>query len=74
MAHGDSEATDRDMPALTGRHLAAGFCAWLVPGLGHWVLGQRSRAVILAVGIGSLWLGGVLLGGVGVQIVEFLPA
>jgi hypothetical protein len=40
--------------------------AWLVPGLGHWLLGQRRRGVILLVSIGLLWTSGFLVGGVGV--------
>lgn len=42
----------------------AALAAWLVPGLGHYLLGQRKRGVILCVSIGLLWLGGVLIGGV----------
>ena len=37
-----------------------------MPGLGHYMLGQRQRAAILAATIGSLWLGGLLVGGVDV--------
>lgn len=46
-------------------HLTAALAAWLVPGLGHYLLGQRRRGLILAVSIGLLWLGGLLIGGVG---------
>lgn len=46
--------------------MVATICAWLLPGLGHWILGQRQRAVLLAVSIGLLWLGGLLIGGVGI--------
>jgi Family of unknown function (DUF6677) len=45
-------------------NLHAAVAGWLVPGLGHWVLGQRKRAVILAVTIVSLWLAGWLISGV----------
>ena len=32
--------------SLNSRHLSLGFAAWLVPGLGHFLLGRRRRAVI----------------------------
>ncbi len=37
---------------------------WLIPGAGHWLIGQRGRAVVFAIAIHLLFLGGVLLGGV----------
>ena len=42
------------------------FFGWLVPGLGHWVIGQRRRAVIIGLSIALLWVLGLLLGGIGV--------
>ncbi|MFW6032866.1 MAG: DUF6677 family protein, partial [Phycisphaeraceae bacterium] len=39
---------------------------WLVPGLGHLLLGEKRRGIILLVTILALWVGGLLLGGVGV--------
>ena len=45
---------------------AAAFFTWLLPGLGHWMLGHRRRAVILGGAILLLWLGGLLIGGIGV--------
>ncbi len=44
----------------------AAVCAWIFPGLGHWVLGQRVRAVRIAAGMAVLILGGLLIGGVDV--------
>ena len=44
----------------------AAVAAWLLPGLGHYLLGERRRAVILAVTVGSVWLAGLLIGGIGV--------
>ncbi len=38
--------------------------AWVVPGLGHWLLGQRLRGVVVGLTIIALWLGGILVGGV----------
>jgi len=42
----------------------AALLAWLVPGLGHWYLGCRDRAVIILVTIVVTFWGGVALGGV----------
>ncbi|MEZ6192678.1 MAG: DUF6677 family protein [Phycisphaerales bacterium] len=47
-------------------HIAGAIAAWLVPGLGHWLLGQRKRGVILLISIGLLWTSGFFIGGVGV--------
>ncbi|MCE9588995.1 MAG: hypothetical protein K8S99_00545 [Planctomycetes bacterium] len=40
--------------------------AWLLPGLGHMLLGERQRGMILMATIGILWLTGFLIGGVSV--------
>jgi hypothetical protein len=37
--------------------------AWLIPGLGHWILGKRKRAVVFAVVIVCSFVTGVLLQG-----------
>jgi hypothetical protein len=47
-------------------HLTAALGTWLLPGLGHWMIGQRARAVVLGVTIGLLYAGGLLIGGLGV--------
>ncbi|MEM9419696.1 MAG: DUF6677 family protein [Planctomycetota bacterium] len=47
-------------------NFAAAFLGWLLPGLGHFILGQPHRAVILGTTIGSLWLSGLLIGGISV--------
>ncbi len=39
---------------------------WLLPGLGHWLVGERRRAVWLLVGIYGLMLVGLLVGGINV--------
>jgi hypothetical protein len=44
-------------PALVG------MAAWAVPGLGHWLLGQRLRAVILFVTIMATYWIGTYVGG-----------
>lgn len=50
-------------PAPAWRPLEA-IAAWLVPGLGHLLLGQRRRGLILLTTIGSLWFSGLLMGGI----------
>ncbi len=47
-------------------HFAGAIAGWLIPGLGHLLLGQKGRAAILFASIGMLWLGGFFVGGVGV--------
>lgn len=42
----------------------AAVLAWMVPGLGHWYLGCRDRAIIFFVTIVVTFWGGVALGGV----------
>ena len=55
-----------DAPSNPKWHFHAALGAWLLPGLGHYILGQRQRGAILAATIGSLWLGGLLIGGIDV--------
>jgi uncharacterized protein DUF6677 len=47
-------------------HFAGAIAAWLFPGAGHLLLGQKGRAAILLASIGTLWLAGFFVGGVGV--------
>lgn len=47
-------------------NIAAAFAGWLLPGLGHFLLGQPKRAVVLGITIGTLWLAGLLIGGISV--------
>lgn len=62
-----SAALSARPPANTPRwSFAAAFLGWLLPGLGHFALGQPRRAVVLAVSIGTLWLAGLLIGGISV--------
>jgi Family of unknown function (DUF6677) len=42
----------------------AGVLAAVFPGLGHWFLGERWRAVVIAAGILGLFFGGLLIGGI----------
>lgn len=52
-------------PAGRWNFLAA-IAAWAVPGLGHYLLGQPKRGVILLISIGLLWTAGLLVGGISV--------
>jgi Family of unknown function (DUF6677) len=47
-------------------HFAGALAAWLFPGLGHLLLGQKQRALILMMSIGLLWLSGWFVGGISV--------
>lgn len=47
-------------------HLAAAVAAWLLPGLGHLLLGQRAHGLIIATAITGLWTAGLLIGGISV--------
>lgn len=47
-------------------NLGPALLAWLLPGVGHWLLGERPRGAVLSASIGSLWLAGLLIGGIGV--------
>ncbi len=46
--------------------LTVGFCAWLVPGGGHFVLKERRRAVIIFVSIVLTFVVGLYVGSIGV--------
>lgn len=39
-------------------------CAWLVPGGGYFLIGQRARGMTVAVTITALFLAGILVGGI----------
>jgi len=41
-----------------------GLCAWLVPGGGYLVMGQRTRGLTIGIGIVLLFLMGLLIGGI----------
>ncbi len=42
--------------------LVAAVLAWMIPGCGHWYLGQKNRGIILFVTIGLTFLLGLVLG------------
>jgi hypothetical protein len=52
--------------------------AWLLPGLGHWMVGQRCRGIVIGLTLGMLFTGGLLIGGIDVvdpnrDLVWFAP-
>ncbi len=47
-------------------YIVPAVATWLLPGLGHYLLGQKARGVILVVSILGLWLGGLIIGGISV--------
>lgn len=49
--------------ALAGRGWLAYLLAWAFPGLGHWWLGERRRALLAGGGVLGLFIGGLLIGG-----------
>ncbi|MCA9254303.1 MAG: hypothetical protein KDA33_01640 [Phycisphaerales bacterium] len=55
--------TSRAKETLPSAPLAALF-AWLMPGLGHWWIGEKPRAIILFLVITTTFWGGVAVGGV----------
>ncbi len=57
------DTIDKTKPAERSPPLAA-LLAWLLPGLGHWYLGDRPRAVVFFVVTGVTFWGGVAVGGV----------
>jgi len=47
----------------TGAPFALLAAAWVIPGLGHWILGKRKRAVVFGIVILCAFVTGVLLNG-----------
>ena len=41
-----------------------GIVAWLIPGAGHWLAGQKERAIYIFLGVGSLFVLGIMLGSI----------
>jgi hypothetical protein len=42
----------------------AGIAAWLVPGLGYWLIGEKVRGAVVGVTVMTLFVTGLLIGGV----------
>ena len=52
---------DFEEPAF---NLTAAILGWIVPGAGHWKVGENARGMLVLLGVGGLFLLGVLVGGV----------
>ena len=64
-APADSAAAALPVPAVGDSMFTApivGFLAWLMPGLGHWYLGDRTRGLICLVTITATFWTGVAIG------------
>jgi hypothetical protein len=48
----------------TTRSIQAGLLGWLLPGAGHWFLGQRGLGLVFFIAISVPYLVGIVLGGV----------
>jgi hypothetical protein len=46
--------------------LAAGVCGWLVPGAGHFLIGEWRRGIVIAVCVIGLFVAGLYIGSVAV--------
>jgi len=55
---------DSPDPVLTPPAPLAALAAWIIPGAGYWILGQRVRGLVVAVSILAIFAAGVLIGGV----------
>ncbi len=50
-------------PPISAERTVAGIlCAWLVPGLGHWIVGRRGKAILLFCAITTTFVIGAFLG------------
>lgn len=66
---GGETASAVSPPATSLAPIVAGITAWLVPGLGHWLLGRRARgATFFVLVAGALVLGAVLEGNLGTSL------
>jgi hypothetical protein len=54
--------TARSSPAASPT--LVGVCAWLVPGSGYFLLGQKARALVVGITVVALFLMGILIGGI----------
>ena len=56
--------TEAGKPGDSTFNPLAAVCAWLIPGLGHGIIGEKTRGVMIFFGIAFLWLCGLFIGGV----------
>ncbi|MEX2673020.1 MAG: DUF6677 family protein [Phycisphaeraceae bacterium] len=62
----DRSPAPSDSPAERPPWPLTALAAWLLPGLGHYLIGYRRRGLILGITILSLFAAGMLIGGIGV--------
>jgi hypothetical protein len=59
------------MSMQASRHVASpaktALCAWLIPGGGYWVIGQKSRAITVFISVLVVFFMGILVGGIRVM-------
>ncbi len=70
---GKREKNGKSAPEISPsmNYVIAVFMSWLIPGMGHWIMGYRLRACILgALLLGSFWWGEVTAGGYAVTRAE----
>lgn len=60
-----SSPTPQSAPAPAWQ-IGPAIAAWILPGLGHWILGDKKRGVILLIAVYSLFVSGLLIGGIDV--------
>ena len=51
-------------PTTSRSPILVAIAAWLVPGMGYWLIGQRTRALTVGLCIVALFLAGLLIGGI----------
>ena len=56
--------TEQRNKQQAGFSVVPAICAWLVPGLGHVVIGETARGALIFVGIAFMWICGILIGGI----------
>src|SRR5208282_1968269 len=56
-----------DSPQPAPSPLLVGTLAWLIPGGGYFIIGQRTRAITVGVTIITLFLSGIVIGGIRVM-------
>ncbi|MGH9355709.1 MAG: DUF6677 family protein [Terriglobia bacterium] len=61
--HAPAADSDRQPKAETSRLVTLCIAAWLVPGLGHWMLKKKVRAAILFFAIIGMFIFGILMQG-----------
>lgn len=56
--------TRRAEPSLAQQPLVVALAGWILPGLGYLLIGQRARGLTVCITVVTLFIGGLLIGGV----------